>query len=105
MRVQEGRGGKAATLDKKLYESYFVFACLWGLGGALLVDKTKDYRAEFSGWWRSEWKGVAFPDKGLVFDYYVNPEAGEMTPWADRVRRDAAGRVLAWKFATVMSLF
>lgn len=31
-----------------------------------------DYRMQFSKWWVSEWKAVAFPEKGLVFDYYVD---------------------------------
>jgi hypothetical protein len=31
-----------------------------------------DYRSQFSKWWVSEWKAVAFPEKGLVFDYYVD---------------------------------
>lgn len=31
-----------------------------------------DYRTQFSKWWVSEWKAVAFPEKGLVFDYYVD---------------------------------
>jgi dynein heavy chain len=31
-----------------------------------------DYRTQFSKWWVSEWKAVAFPEKGLVFDFYVD---------------------------------
>jgi dynein heavy chain len=31
-----------------------------------------DYRSQFSKWWVSEWKAVAFPEKGLVFDYFVD---------------------------------
>eukprot|EP00899_Mesostigma_viride_P009330 jgi/Mesvir1/18399/Mv14277-RA.1 len=80
-----GGGGKPAAIDKKLYEHFFVFACLWGLGGALLTDKTKDYRIEFSNWWRAEWRNVSFPDKGLVFDFYVNAEVPEFQPWSDKV--------------------
>ena len=32
-----------------------------------------DYRKEFSSWWKGEWKSsVKFPQKGSVFDYYVD---------------------------------
>jgi dynein heavy chain len=40
-----------------------------------------DYRTQFSKWWISEWKTVAFPEKGLVFDYYVD-EAQVIMPGA-----------------------
>ncbi|GBG87683.1 hypothetical protein CBR_g45837 [Chara braunii] len=75
--------------SKKLYELLFVFSCLWGLGGALLTDKTKDHRLEFSNWWKLEWRQIPFPDKGYVFDYYVNTETVEMAPWAEKVDRSA----------------
>lgn len=39
-----------------------------------------DYRTQFSKWWVSEWKAVAFPEKGLVFDYYVDEsQASDMS--------------------------
>lgn len=44
-----------------------------------------DHRAAFSKWWVSEWKGVPFPEKGSVYDYYVDPEACLMVPWDERV--------------------
>ena len=71
--------------DKKIVEMQFVFAAVWALGGAMLVDKTVDYRAQFSKWWLSEWKNVLFPEGGLVFDYYVDDATGQMAPWTDRV--------------------
>ena len=70
--------------DKKLLEAQFVFACVWALGGAMLVDKVVDFRLQFHKWWISEWKEVLYPEGGLVFDYYVNDEA-QMTPWTDKV--------------------
>ena len=55
-----------------------------------------DYRTQFSKWWDSEWKNVAFPEKGLVFDYYVDETQCLMVPWDDKVPKftyslDAAG--------------
>lgn len=44
-----------------------------------------DHRAAFSKWWVSEWKGVQFPEKGSVYDYYVDPEACLMVPWDEKV--------------------
>lgn len=54
-----------------------------------------DHRAAFSKWWVSEWKGVQFPEKGSVYDYYVDPDTCLMVPWDERVPKfsygDAAG--------------
>ena len=71
--------------DKKVLEHQFVFATVWALGGALAVDKVHDYKAEFSKWWKAEWKSVIFPEQGSVFDYYVDEANACMAPWADKV--------------------
>ncbi len=42
-------------------------------------------RAQFSKWWVSEWKNVQFPEKGLVFDYFVDEQQCLMVPWDERV--------------------
>lgn len=73
--------------DKKLLEYKFVFACIWAFGGCMLVDKVYDYRTQFSKWWVSEWKNVQFPEKGLVYDYYVDEEQCLMVPWEDKVQK------------------
>jgi dynein heavy chain len=44
-----------------------------------------DYRTQFSKWWVSEWKNVSFPEKGLVYDYYVDEGQCLMVPWDDKV--------------------
>ncbi|KAK9843805.1 hypothetical protein WJX81_007069 [Elliptochloris bilobata] len=71
--------------DKKLLEHHFVFACVWAFGGTMLVDKVSDYRAQFSKWWVSEWKAVQFPEKGLVYDYFVDDAQVQMVHWDQRV--------------------
>jgi hypothetical protein len=43
-----------------------------------------DHRAAFSKWWVTEWKGVQFPEKGSVYDYYVDPETCLMVKGGDR---------------------
>ena len=75
----------APAPDRKLVEMQFVFAATWALGGAMLVDKTVDFRAQFSKWWVSEWKNVLYPEEGLVFDYYVDPQSMQMRPWEEKV--------------------
>ena len=75
----------APAPDRKLVEMQFVFAATWALGGAMLVDKTVDFRAQFSKWWVSEWKNVLYPEEGLVFDYYVDPTSMQMRPWEGKV--------------------
>eukprot|EP00891_Asterochloris_glomerata_P002883 jgi/Astpho2/2883/Aster-01037 len=71
--------------DKKLLEYQFVFACVWAFGGCMLVDKVSDYRTQFSKWWVSEWKNVQFPEKGLVFDYFVDEASVSMVSWETKV--------------------
>ncbi|DBB00312.1 TPA: Dynein beta chain, flagellar outer arm [Trebouxia sp. C0004] len=71
--------------DKKLLEHQFVFACVWAFGGCMLVDKVSDYRTQFSKWWISEYKNVQFPEKGMVFDYYVDDASCSMVPWENKV--------------------
>uniref|UniRef100_A0A7S0GLB7 Dynein heavy chain n=1 Tax=Micromonas pusilla TaxID=38833 RepID=A0A7S0GLB7_MICPS len=85
--------------EKKIVEMQFVYAAVWALGGAMLVDKTVDYRAQFSKWWLSEWKNVLFPEGGLVFDYYVDDATGQMAPWTDRV--DSFGYNASEAFANI----
>lgn len=71
--------------DKKLVEFQFVFACVWAFGATMLQDKTVDFRTQFSKWWVSEWKTVNFPEKGIVYDYYVDEQQCLMVPWEDKV--------------------
>jgi dynein heavy chain len=49
--------------------------------------QVSDYRTQFSKWWVSEWKNVQFPEKGLVFDYYVDEAQCLMVPWDDKVAK------------------
>ncbi|XP_061150392.1 dynein axonemal heavy chain 11 [Syngnathus typhle] len=70
---------------RELYESYFVFACVWAFGGALFQDHLHDYRAEFSRWWSKEMRAVKFPSQGTVFDYFIDPETKKFTPWSEKM--------------------
>ncbi|RXM27080.1 Dynein heavy chain 11, axonemal [Acipenser ruthenus] len=69
---------------RELYETYFVFACVWAFGGALFQDQLIDYRLEFSRWWSKEMRAVKFPSQGTVFDYFIDPDTKKFVPWADK---------------------
>nr|XP_051708760.1 dynein axonemal heavy chain 11 isoform X1 [Oryctolagus cuniculus] len=70
---------------KEVYEVYFVFACIWAFGGALLRDQLSDYQADFSRWWHKQMKAVKFPSQGTIFDYYLDHKTKKFLPWADRI--------------------
>ena len=88
-----GSGEKMATTQKSmspdeaslLFEAVFVYACIWGLGGALTTDKSNDHRGSFDKFWRDEHKTIRLPDVGLVFDYAVDLDTGAFLPWASQV--------------------
>lgn len=63
---------KNKPIDAIKLEHLFCVVAVWSYGGALLEKDGKDYRKEFSNWWRNEFKPVKFPAKGSVFDYYVH---------------------------------
>ncbi|XP_072903303.1 LOW QUALITY PROTEIN: dynein axonemal heavy chain 11 [Hemitrygon akajei] len=70
---------------REIYEMYFVFACVWAFGGALLQDQLIDYRVEFSRWWTKEMRTIKFPSQGTVFDYYIDPDTKKFAPWTEKV--------------------
>ncbi|KAK6645275.1 hypothetical protein RUM43_001551 [Polyplax serrata] len=70
---------------KEMLETYFVFACIWAFGAAMFQDQAIDYRIEFSKWWVNEFKSIKFPGQGTVFDYYIDTETKQFTPWSERV--------------------
>ncbi|KAL1259213.1 hypothetical protein QQF64_009790, partial [Cirrhinus molitorella] len=74
-----------ADTSREIYETYFVFACVWAFGGATTQDQLHDYRGEFSQWWIKEMKSVKFPVQGSVFDYYLDPHSRRFLPWTDRM--------------------
>jgi len=71
-----------ANSEASIYELYFVFAAVWAFGGGC-DDQGRDYRAEFSQMWRSEWRSVVFPQQGTVFDYFVDNDKKKFVPWSE----------------------
>lgn len=66
-----------SIMDKnevKGVEFLFVFSCIWCIGGGFAEKDGRDYRKEFSNWWKDKWKVIKFPNKGTVFDYFVDIE-------------------------------
>ncbi|XP_077576473.1 dynein axonemal heavy chain 11 [Stigmatopora nigra] len=74
-----------ADSPRELYETYFIFACIWAFGGALCRDQVFDYRVEFSKWWIKEMKTVKLPAQGTVFDFYIDTQTKRFLPWSDLV--------------------
>ncbi len=64
---------------KAILEGFFVFALMWGVGGALTDD-----RRSFSQVIKSISK-TRFPDVGSCFDYYFEPETIEWLHWGPKV--------------------
>jgi dynein heavy chain len=62
-------------------EYVFVFACIWCIGGGYIEKEGKDYKKEFSNWWKDKWKVIKFPAKGTVFDYFVDVENSKLDDW------------------------
>lgn len=70
---------------KEWHEVYFVFAAIWAFGSAMFQDQTVDHRVEFSKWFSNEFKAVKFPAQGTVFDYYIDQDTKQMTPWTEKL--------------------
>ncbi|CAI6373183.1 unnamed protein product [Macrosiphum euphorbiae] len=70
---------------RDVYETYFVFTCLWAFGSATFQDQLIDWRVEFSKWWLTEFKTIKIPSSGVVFNYFIDPETKQFLPWSDLV--------------------
>jgi hypothetical protein len=44
---------------------YFVFACIWAFGGALVEKDGINYRRNFDKWWKQTWTTVKFPGEAV----------------------------------------
>ncbi|XP_050529246.1 dynein beta chain, ciliary-like [Daktulosphaira vitifoliae] len=68
---------------RDIYETYFVFACIWAFGSAAFQDQLIDWRNEFTKWWTSEFKTIKLPSVGQVFNYFIDPETKQFRPWSE----------------------
>ena len=78
--------------DVKGLEYVFVFACIWCIGGGYIEKDGKDYRKEFSNWWKDKWKVIKFPSK-TVFDYYVDIENSKLEEWNKMATSDIVSTI------------
>jgi dynein heavy chain len=60
----------------------FVFCCVWCFGAGFDEKDGKQYRKEFSTWWKDTFKLVRFGSKGTVFDYMVDYENPNFIEWS-----------------------
>ncbi|CAH0405196.1 unnamed protein product [Chilo suppressalis] len=70
---------------KEWYDIFFVFACVWAFGSAMFQDTGIDYRVEFTKWWVNEFKTIKFPPGGTVFDFYIDHDSKQFTPWTEKI--------------------
>lgn len=71
--------------DFNIMQHNFVFCCVWAFGSVLtLGDDGTDYSAEFSNWWKAQWKDVklAASASNAVFDFWLDPEECKFNSWA-----------------------
>lgn len=67
-------------VQRKTLELHFVFACIWGFGSALSVDKGVDHRHNFSEWWKLTWQRVKLGDNE-IYDYQIDIESESFVGW------------------------
>lgn len=77
-----------AKFEVKGLEMVFVFACVWSIGAGFAEKDNKDYRKDFSNWWKDTWKQIRFPNKGTVFDYFVDYENNKFEEWSKMEQPD-----------------
>eukprot|EP01135_Chromosphaera_perkinsii_P008555 Nk52_evm21s1400 gene=Nk52_evmTU21s1400 len=79
-------------VDRDLYELYFMFACVWAVGGSLTEDVNShaSHRANFNNWWRMEFKSIKFPLAGTVFDYQVEQSKKKFVHWSESIVSELA---------------
>jgi dynein heavy chain len=61
----------------------FVFSCVWAIGAGFSEKDGKEYKKDFSAWWRDTFKTMKFPNKGTVFDFFVNNDSGQFEEWSN----------------------
>lgn len=74
-----------SILDKEQVqglEYIFVFACVWSIGAGFTEVDGKDYKKEFSNWWKDKWKTIKYSSRGGVFDYYVDIANSKLEEWS-----------------------
>ena len=77
-----------AKNDVKGLEMVFVFCCVWSIGAGFAEKDNKDYRKDFSNWWKDTWKTIRFGNKGTVFDYFVDFENNKLEEWSKKEQGD-----------------
>jgi dynein heavy chain len=72
------------NLNLESLEMVFVAAAMWAFGGAMIADKSEDYRQKFSNLIREKF-GAKIPNEGQCFDYFYCTESGRFLPWKSKV--------------------
>ncbi|CAK4109520.1 unnamed protein product [Aphanomyces euteiches] len=70
---------------QEVIECIFVFCATWAFGGPFIVDKSVDYRKNFSELWMTTFTTVKYPKEGTCFDYFYNIETNEFEHLSTKV--------------------
>ena len=82
LKMLEGAIVAETANDRFKLEMVFVFCAIWAFGSALtLSDDGHDNQADFSEWWKSQFKQVRLPTRDTVFDYWLDPISNKFEPW------------------------
>ena len=71
----------------------FVFCCVWCLGAGYDLKDGRQFRKEFSTWWKEKFKAPRFPAAKTVFDYYVDFENTKFEEWAKLSTSDVSSSI------------
>ena len=85
LRLLQGTLNKQSTSSPRSLECTFVFCAIWAFGSSLGIgDDGTDYKLKFSDWWKSHQsaKGVAFPPRDTIFDYWLDPVSNVFEEWS-----------------------
>ena len=81
----EIESAKDDDLTQETLEQLFGFAVIWGFGGAMINDKSNQNRTKFNDLFRSNFKQIAIPKEGTVYDYQYKISETHGRLWQDLV--------------------
>jgi len=89
--------------DANKIEHLFMMCATWAFGGGLIEKDNRDYRKEFSNWFRGTFKPIKFPTKGLIYDYYVEFEDNKVNfvEWKNKMNTIEYDRSMNMQSITV----
>eukprot|EP01084_Bolivina_argentea_P141297 248310_1 len=87
--------------EKHILEKHFIYCLIWAFGGSLLIDETRNYKIEFSNWFKLTYTqqcvGITYPfdqdekrgDYGsnTIFDYFYDDSVDDIIRWETKINK------------------